>query len=142
MCDFCALSPVQRKNMLAKFFNFLEPGGSVLLDVYSLSAFKQRKETALYEANLLDGFWSPNKYYGFLNTFKYERNKMVLDKYTIVEADHVRPFTTGFNISNRRTLRRNLRNWDLLSRSSMQMLPEHHTIRKQTNSQLLLKGYR
>ena len=90
MCDFCALSPVQRKKMLAKFHTFLEPGGSVLLDVYSLSAFEQRKETALYEANLLDGLWSPNKYYGFLNTFKYEREKVVLDKYTIIEADRTR----------------------------------------------------
>jgi 2-polyprenyl-3-methyl-5-hydroxy-6-metoxy-1,4-benzoquinol methylase len=90
MCDFCALSPVQRKTMLAKFHTFLEPGGSVLLDVYSLNAFEQRKEAALHEANLLDGFWSPNKYYGFLNTFKYEREKVVLDKYTIIEADRKR----------------------------------------------------
>jgi cyclopropane fatty-acyl-phospholipid synthase-like methyltransferase len=86
MCDFCALSPIQRKQMLSKFYTILEPGGSVLLDVYSLTAFEQREETAMYEANLLDGFWSPNRYYGFLNTFKYDREKVVLDKYTIVEA--------------------------------------------------------
>jgi 2-polyprenyl-3-methyl-5-hydroxy-6-metoxy-1,4-benzoquinol methylase len=90
MCDFCALSPTQRKKMLTKFHTFLEPGGLVLLDVYSLNAFKQREETALYEANLLNGFWSPAKYYGFLNTFKYEREKVVLDKYTIIEADRTR----------------------------------------------------
>ena len=28
MCDFCALSPAQRKNMLRKFYTVLEPGGS------------------------------------------------------------------------------------------------------------------
>ena len=60
MCDFCALSPTQRKKMLSKFHTILEPGGSVLLDVYALTAFEQREETALYEANLLNGFWSPN----------------------------------------------------------------------------------
>ena len=87
MCDFCALSPDQRKIMLNKFFALLNSGGSVLLDVYSLKAFEERKETALYEAHLLDGFWSPNKYYGFLNTYKYEEEKVVLDKYTLVEAD-------------------------------------------------------
>ena len=43
MCDFCALSPANRKKMLGKFYNFLEPGGSVLLDVYSLNAFEQRE---------------------------------------------------------------------------------------------------
>ena len=90
MCDFCALSPAQRRKMLSKFHTFLKPGGSVLLDVYSLKAFEQREETAVYEANLLNGFWSPDKYYGFLNTFKYEREKVVLDKYTIVEANCTR----------------------------------------------------
>jgi len=86
MCDFCALNPSQRKKMLTKFHRFLEPDGFVLLDVYSLNAFEQREETAIYETNLLNGFWSPNKYYGFLNTFKYEREKVVLDKYTLIEA--------------------------------------------------------
>ncbi len=89
-CDFCALSPSQRKSLLAKFNKFLKPGGSVLLDVYSLNAFEQREETAFYEANLLNGFWSANKYYGFQNTFKYEREKVVLDKYTIIEAARTR----------------------------------------------------
>jgi len=86
MCDFCALSSIQRKQMLSKFHTILEPGGSVLLDVYSLTAFDQREEAATYETNLLNGFWSPNKYYGFLNTFKYEEEKVVLDKYTLIEA--------------------------------------------------------
>ncbi len=90
MCDFCALSPAQRKQMLKKFHTLLEPGGSVLLDVYSLHAFERRKETAIYEYNLLGSFWSPENYYGFLNTFKYEKEKVILDKYTIVEASQTK----------------------------------------------------
>jgi len=90
MCDFCALSPAQRNKMLTKFHNLLESGGSVLLDVYSLNAFENVEEKALYEANLLDCFWSADKYYGFLNTFKYDREKVTLDKYTIIEADRIR----------------------------------------------------
>lgn len=90
MCDFCALSPTQRRGILNKFKKILKPGGSVLLDVYSLAAFEQREEVATYEANLLNGFWSPNKYYGFLNTFKYHGEKVALDKYTIVEAQRTR----------------------------------------------------
>ncbi len=90
MCDFCALGPIQRNKMLRKFHTILEPSGSVLLDVYSLTAFGQREEAATYEANLLNGFWSPKKYYGFLNTFKYEKDKVVLDKYTLIEADRTR----------------------------------------------------
>jgi 2-polyprenyl-3-methyl-5-hydroxy-6-metoxy-1,4-benzoquinol methylase len=90
MCDFCALSPVQRKKMLSKFHTILEPGGSVLLDVYSLKTFEQLEETAVYEINLLNGFWSLNKYYGFQNTFKYEEEKVVLDKYTLIEKTRTR----------------------------------------------------
>jgi len=90
MCDFCALSPTQRKVILSKFHGILKPGGSVLLDVYSLSAFEQREEIATYEVNQLNGFWSPKKYYGFVNTFKYDEEKVVLDKYTIVETERIR----------------------------------------------------
>ena len=86
MCDFCALSPAQRMTMLEKFQALLASGGSVLLDVYSVNAFEQREEAVSYQENLLNGFWSPEKYYGFLNTFKYEDVGVVLDKYTIVEA--------------------------------------------------------
>ena len=65
-------------------------GGVVLLDVYSLAAFEQREEVAIYGANLLDGFWSQGEYYGFLNTFRYEAENVILDKYTIVETDRTR----------------------------------------------------
>jgi cyclopropane fatty-acyl-phospholipid synthase-like methyltransferase len=90
MCDFCALSPTQRRKMLSEFNTILKRDGSVLLDVYSLTAFDKREEASMYEANLPNGFWSPNKYYGFLNTFKYEKEKVVLDKYTLIEASHTR----------------------------------------------------
>ncbi len=90
MCDFCALSPEQRNGLLRKFHRNLKPNGSVLLDVYSLSAFEKRKGAATYEVNQLNGFWSPNKYYGFLNTFKYNEKKVVLDKYTIIESGRTR----------------------------------------------------
>ena len=89
-CDFCVLSPIQRKKMLSKFHTILEPGGSVLLDVYSLKTFEEREETAMYETNQLNGFWSSDKYYGFLNTFKYEGEKLILDKYTIIEEARTR----------------------------------------------------
>jgi SAM-dependent methyltransferase len=86
MCDFCALSPEQRQKLLGIFSESLAPGGSILLDVYSLSAFEKRSELQSCEPNQLNGFWSANPYYGFLNTFKYDKEKVVLDKYTIVET--------------------------------------------------------
>ena len=90
MCDYCALSPAQRKRMVSEFHQLLKTGGSVLLDVYSLNAFNEREEVAIYEYNLLDGFWSPEEYYGFLSTFKYQEQNVILDKYTIVEKARTR----------------------------------------------------
>jgi hypothetical protein len=85
MCDFCALSPEQRKKMLSKFHSLLKPEGSVLLDVYSLNSFNEKDELATYELNQLNGFWSLDDYYCFVNTFKYEKETVILDKYTIIE---------------------------------------------------------
>lgn len=90
MCDFCPLSPAQRQTMLRKFHTLLKPNGAVLLDVHSFAFFDLRKEAATYEHNQLDGFWAPESYYGFLNTFKYEKEKVLLDKYTIVEKARTR----------------------------------------------------
>jgi 2-polyprenyl-3-methyl-5-hydroxy-6-metoxy-1,4-benzoquinol methylase len=90
MCDYCALSLEQRKEMLSKFHSLLKPAGSVLLDVYSLNVFNEKEESATYELNQLNGFWSPEDYYCFVNTFKYEKEKVILDKYTIFEESRKR----------------------------------------------------
>jgi cyclopropane fatty-acyl-phospholipid synthase-like methyltransferase len=90
MCDYGALGPDQRRQLRHIFHHLLAEGGSVLLDVYALKAFGQREEAATYAANLLDGFWSADRYYGFRNTFKYEQEKVVLDQYTIVESARTR----------------------------------------------------
>ena len=85
MCDFCAMSPNQRKKMISRFHRLLKADGAVLLDVYSLSAFDQRQEVSTYEHRQLDGFWSKEDYHGFLNTFKYDDEKVILDKYTLID---------------------------------------------------------
>jgi len=90
MCDFCALSPNQRKIMLDKFMNLLKPDGKVLLDVYSLNYFDQKDELSTYELNHLNNFWSPDDYYCFINSFKYNDIKVTLDKYTIIEKKRTR----------------------------------------------------
>jgi SAM-dependent methyltransferase len=104
MCDFCALGPSQRRLLLDKFNRILNPGGSVLLDAYSLKAFDMWEEKAIYEAGLLNGFWSAEKYYGFLNTFKYEKEKVVLDKYTIIERERTRTVYNWFQFFSRETI--------------------------------------
>lgn len=107
-CDFCALSPGQRKKLLNKFHAFLKPGGILLMDVHSINTFDKREETALYELNQLDGFWSPEKYYGFLNVFKYDEEKVTLDKYTIIEKERTWVVYNWLQYFTRDSLKREL----------------------------------
>lgn len=90
MCDYCALSPYQRALLLSIFKRHLSANGRVLLDVYTLSSFNAREEGSCYERRQLNGFWSPHDYFGFVNTFKYDDEKVVLDKYTIIEEQRTR----------------------------------------------------
>ena len=83
MCDFCALSPQQRSLLLNKFHALLDDSGHVVFDVYSLAGFGRREEVAQYAHNLLNGFWTAEEYYGFLNTFLYTEEYVALDKYTL-----------------------------------------------------------
>ncbi len=87
MCDFCALSPTQRSTMLAKFEGLLSDRGRIVLDVYSPRAFDEKQVGLVCEKNQLNGFWSANPYYGFVASFKYDDEKVSLDKYTIVEEN-------------------------------------------------------
>ena len=105
-CDFCALSPLQRKTLLAKFYKFLKPGGSVLLDVCSLNTFNNKEEIAIYEHNQLDNFWSPDNYYGFLNIFKYDKEKVTLDKHTIIEKARTRVVYNWLQYFSQESLRK------------------------------------
>jgi SAM-dependent methyltransferase len=90
MCDFCALSPMQRRTMLEKFERLLSDKGRIVLDAYSMKAFEEKQEGVICEKNQLNGFWSANPYYGFVASFKYDAEKVGLDKYTVVEEDRQR----------------------------------------------------
>ncbi len=90
MCDFCALSPAQRAAMLSRFERLLSVGGHIVLDAYSMNAFANKNAGCFYEKNQLDGFWSEKTYYAFVSSFKYEAERVSLDKYTIIEESRQR----------------------------------------------------
>jgi len=108
-CDFCVLSPDQRRRMLQKFHNLLEEDGILFLDACSMNVFEDKEETAIYQRGLLDGFWSADDYYGFLNTFKYENEKIILDKYTIIEKSKIREIYNWLQCYSRDSITREFR---------------------------------
>ena len=92
--------------MLDKYYRFLLPGGCLLLDAHSINTFNTITEKATYEWNQMDHFWSPNDYFGFLTTFKYDAEKVTLDKYTIVEENRTRVVYNWLQHFNRESLSR------------------------------------
>lgn len=109
MCDFCVLSPTQRRILLDKFYRLLSNEGSILLDVQSLRAFDDKEESSMYEHNQLYKFWSENDYYAFVNTFKYDDEKLSLDKYTIIEENNSYDIYNWFQYFSVESLRHELK---------------------------------
>jgi SAM-dependent methyltransferase len=89
-CDYCALSPAQRKTLLNSFKTLLTDTGSILLDVHSFSHLISMNEGVTYSVNPVNNFWSSSGNFCFKNTFKYDTEKISLDKYTIIEKDRTR----------------------------------------------------
>lgn len=110
MYDFCALSPVQREIMLKKFRRMLKPNGAILFDVLSLNSFAQKQESSTYELNQLNGFWSAEDYYCFVNTFKYNAEKVILDKYSIIEKSKTRTVYNWLQYFNESSLSNEVQN--------------------------------
>lgn len=82
-CDFCALSPAQRQQLLGIFREHLAEGGAIVLDVSSLVGFDQFEEGVRYGRRQSGDFWTDEDYFDFINQFKYEAERITLDKYTI-----------------------------------------------------------
>jgi SAM-dependent methyltransferase len=95
-CDYCALSRDDRTTLLRKFAALLADGGHVLFDVYSLNALAQRSEATIFAPDLLDGFWTAKRSFGFRSSFVYATERLALDKYTIVEPGRVREIFNWF----------------------------------------------
>jgi SAM-dependent methyltransferase len=105
MCDYTALSPSQRKKLLGIFHSLLKPDGSIILDVYSYNYFNETQEISTYEFNQPDKFWSADDYYCFVNKYKYEAEKLILEKYTIIEESGKRVIYNWFQCFDMESVR-------------------------------------
>jgi SAM-dependent methyltransferase len=83
--DFCALSPQQRKILLGRMREMLNPGGQIVLDVAGTGSFGQKEEVTVIEDNMMAGFWAAGDYVGIQRTFVYAEQYLSLDRYVIVE---------------------------------------------------------
>jgi len=87
-CDFSALSPRQRVNLLQTFCKILTDDGVVLLDVDSMMRFRNASEEKTeYEFSPTGGFFCPGPHHVFSSKYKYEQQNVLLDKQTIISEN-------------------------------------------------------
>lgn len=96
MCDYCAISPEQRLRLLGRVGQLLAPGGAFLFDVYSEAYYQTWDENVAFGEGMMDGFWSAEPYFGFLHTFRYDEDRVALEKYYIVERDQQTEYFNWF----------------------------------------------
>jgi len=88
--DFSALSSKQRHCLLTKFYNAISDTGVIFLNVTSLRQYRHKKENTTCGYFKNGGFWSKNPYFLFHGSFKDEKNKGILDKFTIIEELNIK----------------------------------------------------
>ena len=115
-CDFCVLSPTQRKLLLDKFYHLLDKEGYILLDVVSLNHFESVKETNEFKFTVDDGFWSPEPHFEITKTFKYDEEKLILNKHTIIEKSRNRTIYNWFQCFDKESIKAEFENSGLTIR--------------------------
>ncbi len=85
--DLCALSAEQRKNLLNRMREMLNPGGHIVIDVAGIGSLASKEEVTLIEDKLMGGFWSAGDYVGIQRTFLYPEENLSLDRYLIIEPN-------------------------------------------------------
>ena len=97
-CDYGALVPSDRQNLLLRICKALKPGGLFLFDVFTKHRYDGFKDTASWEASDRGGFWSPDPYLCFSAQYGYEGG-IGVSRYVILEEGNTRCFNiwdTGF----------------------------------------------
>lgn len=89
-CDYCALNHEQRKSVLRTMRESMKDHGYLFMDVHTEQMYKNIEEGTNFEIAAGDGFWSEQPYYVFKSTFKYDTDRVFLEKYTIIEKDRTR----------------------------------------------------
>ncbi len=89
-CDFCVLSPKQRRRLLGIIHGCLNGEGALLFDVLSTQQFDATDEKLTLDFSARNGFWTSEPYYVIENSLKYDDEALLLDKHVIIELDRTR----------------------------------------------------
>ncbi len=86
-CDYCVLNDNQRKLLLKIMNESLKNSGFIFMDVCADHMYQNFMEGTTFEIVEKDGFWSAECHYVFKTTFKYDLNRVSLEKYYVCEKE-------------------------------------------------------
>lgn len=89
-CDYCALSPGDRRRLLERVRARMDDGGHLVVDLHSEQRFATLAEACTIADRLMDGFWAPGEYLGVHQTLLYREDRVALDRYVVVEPERSR----------------------------------------------------
>jgi SAM-dependent methyltransferase len=89
-CDYAALVPEDRLNLLHRVHRALKPGGYFLFDVFTPLWNQGKKESQSWSINDKGGFWSAHPHICFDADFYFENNLIDVNRIVLIEEQEVR----------------------------------------------------
>lgn len=86
-CDYCALNNEQRLKILSIMRDSIKDDGHIFLDVVTDYRYQQVREETGFEIVKEKGFWTDHPHFVFKSVFKYDDERVTLDKYTVITED-------------------------------------------------------
>ena len=87
-CDYGALIPEERANLLQRVYRALKPGGRFIFDVFTPEHTLGIKEGTSWEICPQGGFWSPEPHICLNARYRYNEN-ISLDRYVVIKENEV-----------------------------------------------------
>lgn len=87
-CDYCALDPSKRSQLLQVIHDSLNEGGHLLLDVHTKFMFDGLEESHSIEYNEGGEFFTEKPHFLFTNEYQYKDRLVSLHHYSIVEEEN------------------------------------------------------
>ncbi|MHC1777910.1 MAG: class I SAM-dependent methyltransferase [Lentimicrobium sp.] len=106
--DYCAFKPEQRLHLLKNIHKVLEPGGVLILDVFSDVYFTDLTEGNSIRFSETEGLWSPLPHFNLKAMFKYPVEMVYLDKNVIISPECEREFYSWYACFSPEIIRKEL----------------------------------
>jgi len=99
-CDYAALIPDERKNLVERVYKALKPDGLFILDVFTEKHFANKADKTSWALCENGGFWSAEPYICLEATYLFNDNTVAADQYIVITKDGVKEYLTWDTIYN------------------------------------------